>query len=533
MTTLYYNGDIITMEQSTAESILIKDGIIEKLGNLDEILSLCDEKTKKVDLNGKTLMPSFIDPHGHLSLVAQMVTACNLSHCETIEEIIGTLRVYLKETPTDESGMIFGYGYDHNFLTSEQHPTKEYLDQISTAIPICLLHTSAHMGCVNSKTLELSNITERSRDPEGGVIGRYENSQEPNGYLEENALFSAMNLIADRIHFDPIKNMKLAQKEYLKNGVTTVQDGATDSKTFSMLKHLNESDQFDIDVVSYPIINDEIEKLFNENIEYSNQYCKKLKLGGYKIVLDGSPQGKSAWLTKPYENSGENCGYPWFQDEQVYQFLRLALDQNKQVLIHCNGDAAGDQLLNVYQKALCDSPNENKNNLRPVMIHCQTAREDQLDIMAKLNMIPSIFVGHVYYWGDVHVKNLGTCRGFKISPAASAFQRNLIVNFHQDPPVTEPNPLFSVWAAVNRLSRSGNLIGPEERCTVYEGLKAITINAAYSYFEEDSKGSLTEGKRADIVILDQNPLKIHKEQIKNIKVLETIKDGLTRFVLRD
>ncbi|MYL61108.1 amidohydrolase family protein, partial [Virgibacillus halodenitrificans] len=196
-----------------------------------------------------------------------------------------------------------------------------------------------------------------------------------------------------------------------------------------------------------------------------------------------------------------------------------------QLLTHSNGDAASDQLLQNYEAALEESDNPNKANLRPVMIHCQTVRNDQLDKMAELAMIPSIFIPHTYYWGDVHLKNLGHERGSRISPAKSAFDRGLVVNFHQDPPVVQPDMLETIWCAVNRITRKGVHIGPEECVSVYDAIRAVTINAAYAYFEEDQKGSIKEGKLADFVVLDQNPFKVDPIKIKDLQVLETIKEG--------
>lgn len=287
-----------------------------------------------------------------------------------------------------------------------------------------------------------------------------------------------------------------------------------------------------MDVVAYPMVEVDKEdkpreKPFEVFSDFANKYKNRFKLGGYKAVLDGSPQGKSAWMTQPYENSDGYCAYSWFQTEQVEEFMKIAIAENQQILVHCNGDAAGDQFLTAYVSAFEKSDNPNKGNLRPVMIHCQTAREDQLDIMEKYNMIPSIFVGHVYFWGDVHVKNLGRERGERVSPVQSAIRRNLMVNFHEDPPVTPACPLFSLWTAVNRVTRGGELLAPEQRCSVYDGLKAITMHGAYAYFEEDSKGSIKEGKRADLVILDKNPLEVDTMLIKDITVLETIKDGVS------
>ncbi|MCD8326845.1 MAG: amidohydrolase family protein [Lachnospiraceae bacterium] len=145
--------------------------------------------------------------------------------------------------------------------------------------------------------------------------------------------------------------------------------------------------------------------------------------------------------------------------------------------------------------------------------------------MAKLNMIASIFVGHVWYWGDVHMRNFGEKRGNHISPVKDALDRGIVVNFHQDAPVTKPDMLHSIWCAVNRISRSGKEIGPDQKVSVFDAVKAATIGGAYEYFEEDRKGSIKVGKRADLVILDQSPFDVDPLEIKNIKVLETIKDG--------
>ena len=175
------------------------------------------------------------------------------------------------------------------------------------------------------------------------------------------------------------------------------------------------------------------------------------------------------------------------------------------------------------------SENPNKENLRFTMIHCQTARKDQIERMAKLNMIPSIFVAHVNYWGDVHMQNFGPVRGSRVSPVKEALDAGLVYNFHTDTPVVKPDLLHSVWSAVNRVTRRGQTIGEELKIGVYDALKGITINAAYSYFEEDSKGSIKAGKRADLVVLDSNPMKVDPMVIKDIKVLETIKDGVTVY----
>lgn len=527
MQNLYYNGTILTMEgeNDTVEAVLTDQGKIMEAGTLDEVKKAAEPEVHMTDLQGKTLMPAFIDGHGHITMAAQMSGVADLSECTTFESIILALKDYQKEHQVTEEGLVFGFGYDHNFLPGGKHPTKEYLNQVSETIPVFISHTSGHMGCANDAALRLAGITAETANPQGGVIGRVDGSREPNGYLEEAGMINLQMCMGSRMKMDVMEAGKKAQALYLQNGITTVQDGAATEDTVKMARAWAAAGILKVDIVAYAMVNSEPQKVLAENEDCVERYVDRFKLGGFKAVLDGSPQGKSAWLTKPYENSGDYCAYSWFQDEQVEEYMRMAVDSNHQILVHCNGDAAGDQYLRAYKKALELSHNPNKYNLRPVMIHCQTAREDQLDLMAELKMIPSIFVGHVYYWGDVHLKNLGEMRGNRISPCRSALDRGLIMNLHQDTPVTKPKMLHSVWCAVNRITRNGVKLGQEQRISVYEALKAVTINAAYSYFEEDSKGSIKKGKLADLVILDQNPMTVDPMKIKDIQVLETIKEG--------
>ena len=347
-------------------------------------------------------------------------------------------------------------------------------------------------------------------------------------YVEEAALNLLQIAIFPRIKFDIKAIFEKVQEEYISNGITTVQDGASTEKDIKMLINISKMNNLKIDVVSYLLMSNGgtqiMEKYEKEYLSYKNHF----KIGGYKLVLDGSPQGRSAWMTEPYLGGESNYkGYPWMQDETVYKYVIEAISQNRQLLAHCNGDAASEQFLNIYEKALKET--QNKMNLRPVMIHCQTVRNDQLDRMAQMSMIASIFIGHVWYWGDIHIKNFGHKRGEHISPAKDALNRGVLINFHQDTPVTKPDMLHSIWCAVNRISRSGKVIGENQKINIYDALKAVTINAAYQYFEENTKGSITKGKIADLIILDKSPMDIDKMEIKNIKVIETIKDGKTIY----
>jgi len=532
MDTLYYGGSILTMEDEhdRPEAVLVSRGIIKKVGTLKEVMDAAGKNIKKYDLSGKCLMPSFIDPHGHVAMKAQMSLFADLSECRCFDDIEKEMAKYIKENKITPKQVAVGFGYDHNFLEEYAHPGKAVLDKASSDIPILILHVSGHLGCANSAMLDLAGIDKDTEDPKGGRYGRVEGSTEPDGYLEESAMMGVQGKMAKRIKADIGKMLNGMQQAYIENGVTTVQEGAANAGNIKLLKMASMLGKLKTDVVIYPLISDGGSDLIEKNRRIVGQYKKHLKIGGYKMLLDGSPQGRSAWMSEPYLGGEEGyCGYPWITDEEADEYVLTAVEENMQVLAHCNGDAASEQFLNAYERAMAKSENPNKGDLRPVMIHCQTVRNDQLDRMAEIDMVASIFVGHVYYWGDVHMKNFGPERGNHISPVKDALDRGLSVNFHQDTPITKPDMLHSVWCAVNRISRGGNVIGEDQKVGVYDALKAVTINAAYEYFEEDSKGSIAEGKRADLVILDKDPTTVESMAIKDISVLETIKDGKTIY----
>ncbi len=536
MEQIFYNGKIITMcavdeaqERSIEpEAVLIENGKIKMTGKLSDIEECADASAQRRNLEGKCLMPAFIDAHSHFVMNGQMSAMADLSDCACFDDVISVLKKYIAVNNLTKKEVVLGFGYDHNFLKEYAHPDKRVLDQVSLEIPIVVLHISAHLACANTAALRLAGIDENTNDPDGGIFGRFQNSREPSGYAEESAVGLLQAAVIPRIKFDIASVMQNMQAEYLKNGVTTVQDGASTQKDVEMLIQMNDAGCLKLDVISYPLITADGEQTMSL---YGKDYCdyrNHFKIGGYKVVLDGSPQGRSAWMSEPYlGGEPDYCGYPWLKDDILYEYIRRAMHENRQILAHCNGDAASGQFIAAYESALRNT--DNKKDLRPVMIHCQTVRNDQLDRMAKISMIASVFVGHVWYWGDVHMRNFGAERGNRISPVKDALNRGICVNFHQDTPVTKPDMLHSVWCAVNRVSRSGCKIGENQAIDVYDALKAVTVNAAYQYFEENTKGSISTGKRADLVILDKSPLDVDKMEIKEINVLETIKDGETVY----
>ena len=477
--TIYLNGNIITVDENmpSAEAVFVKDGIIEFVGAKEEALRLADENTVTKDLNGATLLPGFLDPHSHIGNVAPFMSF-----------------KYVAAPPI---------GYNDAELAEKRHPNKFDLDEISTEHNVMVVHASLHMAAINSRLLEVMNFNENTPNPEGGVIARVEGSNEPNGYLEETAMRMVYFSMRQPDMDGMVANMIEAQKMYASHGITTAQDGATLENIEALCRETARRDEMLIDVVGYNMIENDVNVT-----EYKN---------GFRI---GVPEGEKE----------DYCAYPTFTDEEVYGFCKKAIENNIQLLTHMNGDAAIDQFLNAYEKAMEDTGLTPE--LRPVLIHCQTVREDQLDRIAnaKVEMIPSYFVDHTFFWGDWHIDSvLGEERAFKISPLKSSLNRNIKWTLHQDTPVLPPNMLRTINCAVNRNTLSGRIIGEAERVTPMDAIKGITINAAYQYFEEDKKGSITPGKLADLVILDKNPLEVDPATIKDIQVLETIKEDKTIY----
>ena len=521
MRKIFYHGDFMTLEDTNPEAILIENSMISKIGTEKEILQLKDKNTEVINLEGKTLMPSFMDSHSHFMAVANNFLQVSLKDCESFIQIQEKLLNFKKENKIEDGKWILANGYDHNVLKENQHITKKEIDHILPNNPVIIQHQSGHSGVLNSMGLEKLGITSFTISPEGGKIEKEKG--ELTGYLEENMFIETLRKIPMPGINELLEGVKKAQEKYASYGITTIQEGYMTKELIPIYQELVQKESLFLDVISYinPKERTEIEEKFNKN---QKQYYRHFKVGGLKIFLDGSPQARTAWMRTPYIDDENYFGYSTMSDKQVKEALTLAYKENLQILAHCNGDMAAQQYINCIKDI-----EGNIEKLRPVLIHGQLLGIDQLKEIKKLGIIPSYFISHIYYWGDIHIKNFGIERADKISPAGSSIKNNIIFTFHQDSPVIEPNMLETIWCAVNRKTKNGILLGKEEKIEVINAIKAVTINAAYQYSEENEKGSIKEGKLADLIILDKNPIKVEKEKIKEIKILETIKEGKTIY----
>ncbi|WP_300686541.1 amidohydrolase [Chryseobacterium sp.] len=542
---LYFGGPILTMENTPArvEAVAVKDGKILFAGTKSDADRYLEPTTKMINLNGKTLLPGFIDVHGHLTSRAGTMDAVDLSPdpygtVNSIKDLQIAIKNYIKSNKIADKQPVIGNGYDDAIMVEHRHPTKTELDAISKTNPIIVIHASGHASVANSAMLKLVGITESSKDPAGGHIGRDKKTGKLNGKLEENASFTALLTITEMMskgkdtQAHAMENLMKAQNEWLSYGQTTICDGRTMGENVALLEKAASQNLLKADVVYFPdyeYFKKDFEAFRPKYMKYDNH----LKLAGFKFSDDGSPQGKTAWLTQPYlvppeGQSKDYKGFPIFTDDTLYEDLKTLFQNHITAQLHVNGDAAIDQAIRVI-KRLKDE-NIYKPELRATLIHVQNSRPDHIQKIKELGVIPSYFSTHAYLWGDWHYSSVfGPERASFISPANSALKAGITFTIHHDSPVTPPDLITALYAAVNRKTRSGMILGPNERITPLEALKAITINGAYQLQEEDRKGSIKAGKLADFVILDQNPLTIDPENLRDIKVLETIKEGNTLY----
>lgn len=537
---LFYNGDILTMEEDTpkyVEAVVIQNGKIVFVGSKSDAQSKFKD-SKKTDLKGKTLLPGFIDPHSHFGMVSNTMGQVDLNpepvgKIKNIDDILQNLKEYKEKNKIPDGEWIFGWGYDDGQLTEKRHPTKKDIDKVLPNNPVYLQHTSGHMGVANSLGLKELNTSSNSKDPDGGTIVRFPNSNDPTGLVQETAMYPFVRLMMEKLDSKQAEFFDTTQDYYASNGITTAQDGMTSRESIKFFQSQADAGKMKIDLVALAGYSELDSNLADTSLLFKT-YKNGFKTQGTKIVADGSPQGKTAFFSKPFLTDVPGCqhdcrGLPSLSQDAINKLFETAYAKDNQLLIHCNGDASIDMVL-LAHKLACEKLNQPLDkDRRTIVIHSQFVRPEQLNTFVKYNMEPSFFTNHAYFWGDIHVQNLGKERADFLSPIVSAKKLGLKPTNHSDATVTPIDPIFTIWTAVNRVSRSGAIIGQAERTTPYLALQAITSFAAYEFFDENLKGTLTAGKLADFVILDKNPLKVPPMEIKNIKVVETIKEGKTIF----
>jgi predicted amidohydrolase YtcJ len=538
--TIFHGGDIVTVDDKhpMAKALAVKAGKIVAVGKKDEVLKLKGDATKVVDLQGKTLVPGFLDGHSHFINCLQVAQQANCfappaGPGGSVKDIIAALKQVQEKYQIKKGEFIIGYGYDGNELSDKREMTAADLDAAFPDNPVFVGHVSLHGAVCNSVALKKFNVTKDTPTPKGGVITRKPGTMEPEGLLMEAAWLPIFVNLPKPSEEELLKRFKDGQMIYAAAGITTAQEGSTPAPDVALLQKAAKQGLLYIDVAAYPFITEAKAVLKDNPPESFGKYSGRLKLGGIKITTDGSPQGRTAYFTKPYLTGGPGGekdwrGEPLFPKAELTEFVKMVYDNKLQLLVHCNGDAAIDLFLDAHEKGAKDR----KADLRTTVIHSQFVRKDQLEKYAEYKIIPSYYTEHCFYFGETHIKNRGKEQAAFLSPMNTSLKMGIRCVNHTDFNVAPIDQMFVVWSAVNRTTRAGEPLGPDERVTPLQALKAITLDAAYMYKEEATKGSLDVGKLADLVILDKNPLTVKPDAIKDIKVVETIKEGKTIYTAK-
>ncbi len=528
---IFTNGDIVTMNDKapTAEALAVRDGRILAVGASAEVMAARHAGTRMIDLGGRALLPGFLDGHSHFINAIRMATWANVSAppvgpVRNIPDLIATLKEAKARQGLKPGQWLVAYGYDGSVLEEKRELAREDLDPHFPDTPLMIMHVSLHGAVLNTAGFAAADYDVFAPTPPGGMTVRKPGSNEAAGLVMEHSFLPIYMKMPAPSEQEQLDRFAEAQTIYASNGYTTTQDAPMEPPTRPLYHKAAEQNRMVIDIVGYINWMEFPELLKTGGEPFKQGYRNRFRIGGLKVICDGSAQGKTAFLTKPLLTPGpagekEWCGEPNVTPEDLNRLVKLAYDNDIHVMVHCNGDAAIDMIIDAHKAAGAPA------DRRTIVVHSQFVRPDQLDFYQRHGLNPSFFTNHAFFWADVHNVNLGRERTRFLSPTRAAIERGIRFTNHSDFAVTPLNPLFILWTSVVRTSRSGEVIGPDQRLTPWEGLKALTIDAAYQYGEEATKGSLEVGKLADLIVLDRNPITVPPDTIKDIRVVETYKEG--------
>ncbi|MFM8436114.1 MAG: amidohydrolase, partial [Planctomycetia bacterium] len=470
-------GPIVTVNpaQPTAAAVAIAAGKIVAVGTEAEVMKLAGPATEVTDLAGQTLVPGFVDGHSHFMALVDVQTQALCASppagpCTSVADVITALKKVQERRTIGPGKFVMGFGYDPELLAEKRAPTKQELDAAFPDNPVILVHVSGHGAMLNSKALAAYSVTAATPTPPGGVIGREPGSNEPDGLLFETAFLPIFSQVPGPGDDETLELLAAGQDLYLREGITTAQEGATMKHQLDLLRILADRRALKLYVVALPFIT-EIDAVFaGKPPRNEPDYTNRLRIGGVKVVADGSPQGRTACFTTPYLTDGPAGQKNWrgelsFPQATINEWVKKVYDGGATLYVHCNGDAAIDALLEAHRSASGGDPAKPRGT---VGVHSQFIRRDQLEKYKAWGITPSFFTLHCFYFGDTHVANRGRAQADFISPMKSARALGIRPANHTDFNVSPLDQIFTIHTAVNRVSRSGQVIGADERVTPLE-----------------------------------------------------------------
>jgi predicted amidohydrolase YtcJ len=539
-------GRVITVNSlnEVAEAVAVRDGKIVAVGTSEQIASLAGQDTEIIRLEGQTVLPGFIEPHTHFMEYGIELAWVNAKSppSNNIPELLERLKDKAAQTPMGE--WVLAFGIEEGGLEENRFPTKEELDSVTLDHPVYIIHRSHHAAVANSRALSMAGITESSSQPPGGHMDRDPVTGRLTGVLREKAAFKPVQDMIPPPTKDQMKEaIAGAGRLYATAGITSTHDAGAPTRPEAYRAYQEAVDEGLLKTRVYLMIRDwpyahfYLERDLGLRTGFGNE---RLRMGPLKTCVDGSIQVYTCAFYEPYitldsEYTRQNPrGLLQMSPDEINPLVLEAHQKGYQVAIHAQGDYGVDVAIDAIQNAMEKYP---RSDPRHRIEHCQCVTPKGLKRMSQLGIIASFYPHHVWYWADRHISTfIGLERASRIDPMKSAVRAGVVTLAHSDAPIAaigDPifgaDPLFGIWCAVNRKTRAGVLLGPEERLTPMEAIRAYTINAAYASFEEKIKGSIEPGKLADFVILAENPCDVDPWEIRNIKIERTVIAGETVY----
>ncbi|MFD2924705.1 amidohydrolase [Halobacillus naozhouensis] len=526
---IFFNGDVLTMDDSfpQASAVAVKDGMIVAVGDESDVFDWKTEHTKIIDLNGKTLMPGFIESHIHPTIYGSTLLEidCRPETTPAMEDLLQKVSEEAVKTPEDE--WIRGFGWDDSKLVEMRNPTRWELDEAAPNHPVVLKRSCAHMAVANSKALEMSGITQETPDPSGGHIERDENGN-LTGLLQEKAqgLLDVPRYDLE----DMAEGMRLAQQQFAEWGITTVHDMSTQTTDLQLFQYLQEQNELRVRVRPWIWAIDQngfdgsLDEVLKVGLRsgFGNDL---VKIQGMKFMLDGSVGGKTAAMHDPYVDTEEK-GILYNSVEEIHPLMEKAIESGLRVAVHAIGDRAIEVAIESFEQI---HNNTNITGMRNRVEHCVMPTVDHLRRMKNLELVAASSIGFLYHIGDNYVAKLGAERVNHLFPHKSFKEHGIVAPGNSDLPVNSGNPWQSIYSAVTRKTSSGQVVEQGEQISVWDALKAFTVDAAYSSCEEQLLGVIKEGSKADLIVLSENPLEVKPDHLKEMKVQQTYLEGDLTF----
>ncbi|MBK9010046.1 amidohydrolase [Novosphingobium sp.] len=532
--TLWHGGTILTMDGETprtVQAVVTRGGKIVFTGTQKQARRVAGRNAQTRNLKGATLLPGFIDAHSHFALALQAAGGIDLSdpangEVRNIPTLLTAVKRAAEQRGIAKGDWVVVWGYDQENLDEARHITRAEIDAVLPDHKVALLHVSFHGLIANSAALAAAGLKDGAPVPEGGVMTSGPDGK-LTGLLFERAMYPVAGLMPRPDQQGMLAAIEAAQLRYAREGYTQMQEGASQPNDIAFFTSPAAKQRLKLDLAMLPVFTGLDPLLADKTVQFGT-WQGRVKLQGIKFILDGSPQARTAYFTRDYARGAPDGSHPWHgqpvtSEAEFLTTARKAHQRGWQLFVHANGDAAIDMAIKTFDTLGITAA----GNRRPVVIHSQFMRPDQIPQYKRIGVGPAYFSNHTYYWGDVHRTNFPDEVVGYISPLKASKQAGLIPSNHTDYPVTRLDTRMMLWTAMARTSKTGVVSGADQRIGAYEALQALTTGPAWQAFEENRRGRIKPGLLADFVVLEKNPLTTPVTGIRDIKVLETVKEGQT------